>query len=483
MFRSRNWRLVVLLASGASFVAAGCDWDSLDARLGASASGGAGGAATSAGGGDGGDVSQGGGTTGGVGGASGPGDCGRISLANDPFDGVEIDALRWLEEIRGAGSSAAIVDGSLNLVLGAGDRYNNARLRSRYYYDMREGSVAVEVTQALPQAEDDVVELTAARDGRNAATIRVRGSELQALRRRNDQSDLIATVTYSSAAHRWWRIRHAAGTVFYEFSGDGTSWTALTDIEDRYVHDFEYTQVVVDANWQSGLPADMMPRTAVIGELVATVNEGAPDGTGWCKSSAFTDDFEGPERDGGWLRSSAESGTYAEQSEGEVLIGFDWDDDNTFYEYRTARAFDLTDSFVSVEMPMVATEPDARSFLEVVFEPDDDEIEIGVRAYTDQTTMMNVVQLRCIWKDDGTSSEVCPNVDYDPTSHRFFRIREDGGTLFWEVSGDGNSYEELGRLEHPFALENVWVRFGGSANTQLISPPPDVRFDNYNRAP
>lgn len=39
-----------------------------------------------------------------------------------------------------------------------------------------------------------------------------------------------ATTTYSATTHRWWRIREASGTVYYEYSANGAIWSVLTSV-------------------------------------------------------------------------------------------------------------------------------------------------------------------------------------------------------------------------------------------------------------
>jgi len=48
------------------------------------------------------------------------------------------------------------------------------------------------------------------------------------LRFRFDVADVttdVASVLYSPVQHRWWRIREASNTLFWETSPDGTAWT------------------------------------------------------------------------------------------------------------------------------------------------------------------------------------------------------------------------------------------------------------------
>lgn len=480
MLRSQTWLALSLFVTGASVVVTGCDWDTFDPRLAAPATGGSGGAGTSTGG-SGGGTSDGGAATTGVG-AGGPGDCGRISLVGDTFDGAELDDVKWDTETRDA--SVSVAGGDLSLNQGSSDRYGYSRIRSEYYYDMRNAGVAVEVSGLSPGVDPNyTLSFFALQDYANNAEIRLRGNQLQALRRRNDVADVVNSVTYNASSQRWWRIRHDTDAVFYEFSADGSSWSVLAEVPDKYVHDFSYTQVLMGSSW-SDLPTDSMGRTATVGEIVGVANPGSPDGSTWCKAHTLVDDFSGDVRKRQWRRSGGDSGSFAIQHDGEVFLGLDWGDDFAYYEYRSAQPVDLRDSHVSVQMLSPIDEPEGRTFLEMVSEGEEDEIEISVVARIDEQTMVETVELRCLWRDDGANSEVCPNVAYDPNAHRFFRIREEGGGLFWEVSADGTTYSELGRLlQHPFALEDFWVRFGGSADTNVISPPPEVRFDNFNLAP
>lgn len=40
----------------------------------------------------------------------------------------------------------------------------------------------------------------------------------------------LASTTYDSATHKWFRIREASGTTFWDYSTDGISWTSFTSV-------------------------------------------------------------------------------------------------------------------------------------------------------------------------------------------------------------------------------------------------------------
>lgn len=45
-----------------------------------------------------------------------------------------------------------------------------------------------------------------------------------------DAGNNVETLTYNATDHRWWRIREAAGTVYFEVSPDGTTWTVVRSL-------------------------------------------------------------------------------------------------------------------------------------------------------------------------------------------------------------------------------------------------------------
>jgi hypothetical protein len=67
---------------------------------------------------------------------------------------------------------------------------------------------------------------------------------------------------------------------------------------------------------------------------------------------------------------------------------------------------------------------------------------------------------------------------YNPTQHRWWRIRENAGTLYWEVSADGVGYTTFGQSNNVTGLDSVALRvlaYGDAA------APSAAKLDNVNR--
>ena len=78
-----------------------------------------------------------------------------------------------------------------------------------------------------------------------------------------------------------------------------------------------------------------------------------------------------------------------------------------------------------------------------------------------------------------TSSTHLAEEAYDPARHRWMRIREQLGTLYFEYSADGATWTVLVSLPTPFSLSSVVIEL--AAGTYLAIPAPGTAvFDNVN---
>jgi hypothetical protein len=86
--------------------------------------------------------------------------------------------------------------------------------------------------------------------------------------------------------------------------------------------------------------------------------------------------------------------------------------------------------------------------------------------------------LYCGKKVGGTRTTVAA-VPYDAAAHRWLRLREQAGTLFYEASPDATAWAPLCAIAVPFALNAIQIDIAGGAWNPVASPGVIV-LDNVN---
>jgi hypothetical protein len=194
---------------------------------------------------------------------------------------------------------------------------------------------------------------------------------------------------------------------------------------------------------------------------------------GWCRADTFSDAFDSEADDAHpWARGYADYCT-TEVTGGQLRMTPDGGAAPFGYcEHLTSAAYDLTDSSVRVEVAALPASDvgDFSASLYLVHDPEhtlfvgyeNDAIRFGFTA--------------------GGSPQQYPTVPYEPSAHRFWRIREEQGAIFWEVSADGETWTVLESAAatlpeaqlRALAIElDAWWGNG-------VATPADVRFEQVN---
>jgi hypothetical protein len=71
---------------------------------------------------------------------------------------------------------------------------------------------------------------------------------------------------------------------------------------------------------------------------------------------------------------------------------------------------------------------------------------------------------------------------YDPATHKFFRIRESGGSIFYDTSADGSNWTNQGSVANPFQPTAMRINSWGVTGLGVDTTVPMI-VDNYNLAP
>ncbi len=79
-------------------------------------------------------------------------------------------------------------------------------------------------------------------------------------------------------------------------------------------------------------------------------------------------------------------------------------------------------------------------------------------------------------------SNVRADVAYDANLHKFFRIREAAGTIFWDYSRDGASWTNYTSLANPFGITSVQLRVSAGTFSNE-GTATTAYFANFNIPP
>jgi hypothetical protein len=86
-------------------------------------------------------------------------------------------------------------------------------------------------------------------------------------------------------------------------------------------------------------------------------------------------------------------------------------------------------------------------------------------------------------KSSTNSATILASQLYDITQHLWWRLRESGGTLFYETSGDGVSFTTRASEPVSFPISAVRIHLGVSVYDSAATAPGHVRFARLNLPP
>lgn len=181
------------------------------------------------------------------------------------------------------------------------------------------------------------------------------------------------------------------------------------------------------------------------------------------------DDFnDNIEDTGKWGGSYDSSATRAETG-GELVITLASHINSNYSAYYSSNPYDLTDSYAFVQVnTMCDVSTNAQAFLSLQTTGNHN----NVRFIQENGTLYAQHIIADVTTTVGSAS-------YNSTTHKWWRIRESGGTVYWEYSSDGVSWSELISETTPIAIYALYAQIGGGTY-QLEVNPGTVHFDNFN---
>jgi hypothetical protein len=385
--------------------------------------------------------------------------CGKVESLADAFD-ADVTG-RWLELLSN-NASLQIGGGGVAATTTAD---TSAGLRSAHFYDLRDSSVSLVVSQGPGNAAGAELrfgvrtclhELPQCDSQDDGLFWIQRAGSLDAVLRRAGIETVVASNSYDPGAQSSWRISEANGSVRWETSSDGSSWSIAHETPTSAVAPLAYLVVDVVLSQTGGTSASAQ---------VGAVNGGSPRGT-FCPTELLHDDFGDGLRSLAWRRSFRPQGNARVLENGTLLVTVPpgTADDSAWYE--SSRLHDLSASSAAAE---VVRTPGAGTLALRALSIDDEALEL--RIIGDQLYARS------------KGSDVIPPQPYAPDAHRWLRLRGDGAAVHWEASADGGEWSTLASQQPPaIDLRAVTIALGGGSvteETEILR----MGLDNFNRVP
>lgn len=368
--------------------------------------------------------------------------CGTLTLVQDDFEDGVIGRL-W-DTFSGAGAVASENGGEAVIALTQGTADVWAGFESDALYDFTDGVLEVEVVGV--GGIYTLIEINAF--GPGLAQMYVETGQLTAAVLETAGAGVRAQTDYQAADHRYWRLRESGGTLFWELSADRVAWTALHS--EPMPFPGEHVRAYLSAGGQ--LAAG--PSEARFGD----VNLDAPEGLVYCPASQLVDTFDDGGAGPNWSRYLS-AGCTAIESGGSFNLAYEGTGD-AYCGIDSLHWWDLRGSSVTLDAGGVPGGSDFYAYFQVG-RPEDGDTRQEIER---QGNLLDIEQ-----QLDGVESGAL-QLAYDAVAHRWWRIRESGGEVFFETAPDGATWTARSTIEAAFDLSMVEVEIGAGHD----APGPGV---------
>jgi hypothetical protein len=374
--------------------------------------------------------------------------CNSITRVADDFEAGVLDSGLWGASFAMPGTSFAEAGGDLVLTLANNVAGAYVVCQSSRYYDLRDARVSVEVAQIADV--DAAADLVVNFDTDNSFSVGVTSNMLFAVQDINAVTSQVTSIPFDPVAQRHWAIAEHAGTISFETSSDGVSFTSFATTPTTF--DVSLVNVELLAGTDTAIPNP--------GEVrFAAVNGGVSIGAA-CPATSLVDRFDGTVSNHVWARSFSDA--CCTQSVAGGVLQFTTDGSLGYLSRNTSAGFDLRDSQTSVT---IVSGP-AGTVFDVSLN-----VNQGSPNQLDFSLKAGVFNAQVIAIGDSMTSAQNPG-------ERYLRIRESGGTLYFEVSADNTAWRIVYQLSDPFPLDDVTLAVYGAVQSAPVVAD-QATFDDF----
>ncbi|HUS63678.1 MAG TPA: hypothetical protein VMZ28_04005 [Kofleriaceae bacterium] len=375
----------------------------------------------------------------------GPIECGTTDALRDDWAAQETTDLRWL-----CGGPIAVADDHLRASLAANqDAYGECVTRRQYRLSGSGLTVKPETTG------DDVeailgVTLPSGVDYRAV----LHQGRVRFIRVEGENDDTLVDKPYDAGDDARWRMREADGVLRFETASDAGEFVERASSDQDELP--AYVTVHVSGWGPDNRSDDGMVRFGPLNADVATPR---------CPASSIVDTFTADaDNESRWLLTGQDSICTNERAGGVLRIGSVGGLDRCGIASRMG--YDLSGDTASIEA--VATGDGTPTLVFEVVGADERWYRFKVSGNPPDLTT----------ESGGAGNSSTATVDLSEEDHRFWRFRHDGGSMFWQVSADGDSWTDLHERQGVVEPDDMQIQLYG---TSLAAFDPTIlQVDNLN---
>lgn len=284
-------------------------------------------------------------------------------------------------------------------------------------------------------------------------------------RQRVDNVNSDTTLAWNATSHRWWRIQAYDGIfsgavsdqIWFDTSPDGLVWTNRRQVSRNTALSLGSVWVSITAGFTGTEPT---PGTALWENI--NIYPAIP------KIATLSDDFTTLDTTTKWNA----IGSSVTVSGGELVESTT----TTGSDLITKSRYDLTSSAASAKITQIPAHQGPT-----------EQNMVGIFIRKDESFVHHLLTME-IWNNLVLSREWIDGVDdnttvtYNSTNHRYLRIRESGGTVYWDASPDGASWTNLRSKTPNFTPDNMVLQLS-SMIWGTGTAGDTAKFDDFNIVP
>ncbi|HSW87828.1 MAG TPA: FG-GAP-like repeat-containing protein [Candidatus Saccharimonadales bacterium] len=308
----------------------------------------------------------------------------------------------------------------------------------------------------------------------------VSNNTLYAWKKVSGTDTIVSTGAYNAANNKYFKIRENSGTVYWETSTNGSSWTTFASTPTPF--DITHVYMSISAGTWGSETTTTSPvfdnfNIFPVTPTPTATNTPTPTPTltpTTSPSSSVTEDWSSGSIN--TLKWNNWSGNQINVVNNQLKIdSVSWPSYFEVNNWVNGMYYNLTGSSVSNQLISAGNQSLASWEVYPIAIYNVDNANNNLRFFVSNNTVY-------AWKQVSGVNTIIATSSYNPTNQKYFRIRENSGTVYFETSTTGSSWTSFASTTTPFDITKVYVSISAGTWTSESTTTSAI-FDNFNILP